>query len=319
MRRTWARRATWASATLALSYSASNRQDRYAHLGFMLRLVATGKGAGQAAKARKAGTKRKAGRPSSTSRSSGAQSRTTGARVTSVAELVQALSSRAEKEIVWYRGHNDAGHPLIPSLARPPKSVEAEMTLVKRFRQNAYPFLEMSPRTEWDWLFLMQHHGVPTRLLDWSDSPLVALWFAMQGGSDRDDACIWALQPIELNKLANLDPEFAADIPLFGQDKELDGYLPTQLSATTIASLKPIAGIASRQFTRVVAQMGSFTITHKEQYPLQEVADGCLTQYVVPAESKAEIRKELRYLRMTTLSVFPELPNVKELAEEGLW
>ncbi|HEX5502802.1 MAG TPA: FRG domain-containing protein [Thermomicrobiales bacterium] len=287
----------------------------------MLPAVATGKGSAGAAKAKKATAKKAPARKGDSKGAGGKSSNGAAgstAEVKSVAELVEALSARPDKEIVWYRGHNDANHPLIPSLARPPKSVDAEMTLVKRFRQNAYPFLEMSPRTEWDWLFLMQHHGVPTRLLDWSDSPLVALWFAMQGGSDQDDACIWALQPVELNKLANLDPDFAADIPLFGQDKELDSYLPTQLPAT-IASLKPIAGIASRQFTRVVAQMGSFTITHKEQPPLQDVADGCLTQYVVPAGSKKGIRKELRYLRMTTLSVFPELANVKELAEEGLW
>lgn len=283
----------------------------------MLPAVAVGKGSKKPAKPKKTGGKSAANAKSSGSGKSGAAANAA-AEVRSVAELIEALSHRPDKEIVWYRGHNKASHPLIPSLARPPKNVDAEMTLVKRFRQNAYPFLEMSPRTEWDWLFLMQHHGVPTRLLDWSDSPLIALWFAMEGGGVRDDACIWALQPVELNKLANLDPDFPADIPLFGQDKELDGYLPTQLNST-IANMKPIAGIASRQFTRVVAQMGSFTITHKEQFPLQEIAEGCLTQYVIPAASKDDIRKELRYLRMTTLSVFPELANVKELAEEGLW
>lgn len=285
-----------------------------------MRSVAAGKGPGGVAKPKKAAAKKgsagkRRGKKGATRSGAGSK---TAARVRSVAELVEALAARPEKEIVWYRGHNDSSHQLIPSLARSPKSVDAEMTLVKRFRQNAYPFLDMAPQTEWDWLFLMQHHGVPTRLLDWSDSPLVALWFAMQGGSDQDDACIWALQPVELNKLANLDPDFAPDIPLFGQDNELDSYLPTKLQGT-LASLKPIAGIASRQFTRVVAQMGSFTITHKEQVPLQAVADGCLTQYVVPATSKKGIRKELRYLRMTTLSVFPELANVRELAEEGLW
>ncbi len=283
----------------------------------MLPTVASGKGAKKAAKPRKRGATSTVS-PNSSGAKESASAANAGAEVRSVAELVEALSHRPSKEIVWYRGHNKASHPLVPSLARPPRNVDAEMTLVKRFRQNAYPFLEMSPRTEWDWLFLMQHHGVPTRLLDWSDSPLIALWFAMEGGESKDNACIWALQPVELNKLANLDPDFPADIPLFGQDKELDGYLPTQLNST-IASMKPIAGIASRQFTRVVAQMGSFTITHKEQFPLQEVAEGCLTQYVIPAASKDDIRKELRYLRMTTLSVFPELANVKELAEEGLW
>lgn len=81
--------------------------------------------------------------------------------VRSVAELVEALSARPEGETVWYRGHSDASHELIPSLARAPRNVDAEQTLLKRFKQNAYPFLKVVPESEWEWLFLMQHHGVP--------------------------------------------------------------------------------------------------------------------------------------------------------------
>lgn len=236
----------------------------------------------------------------------------------SVADFVAALSSRPADEIVWYRGHTDVAHQLVPSLARPPRSIDAELTLIKRFKQNAFPFLKSVPASEWDWLFLMQHHGVPTRLLDWSDSPLIALWFAMVPDDNDNDACVWALRPAELNLMANLAPEYAHDIPLFGQDVELDNYLPNSL-INTMAKNTPAAGIASRQFSRVVAQMGSFTITHRDQLPLQDVAAKCLTQYVVPAGSKEKVRRELRYLRITRLSVFPELTNVAELAEEGLW
>jgi hypothetical protein len=241
--------------------------------------------------------------------------------VRSVADLVAALSSRPEGETVWYRGHSDASHELIPSLARGPRNVDAEQTLLKRFKQNAYPFLKVVPESEWEWLFLMQHHGVPTRLLDWSDSPLVALWFAMDRTNENDDgdACVWALRPLELNILANLAPDYAVDIPLFGQDEDLNNYLPYTVMSNKMVKLKPAAGIAPRQFSRVVAQMGSFTITHKEQNPLEIVVPSCLTRYVIPKDSKSDLRRELRYLRMTRLSVFPELSNVSELAQEGLW
>jgi hypothetical protein len=244
--------------------------------------------------------------------------------INSITDFIGALFSRPEEETVWYRGHSKLTHELIPSLARPPRTVEAEETLIKRFKQNAYPFLKTIPEREWEWLFLMQHHEVPTRLLDWSDSPLVALWFAMQKSVDAEDkddadACVWALLPLELNVLANLAPEFPADIPLFGQDEVLDGYLPSKVATARVAKLKPAAGIAPRQFSRVVAQMGSFTITHKKQHPLEKVAPSCLTRYVIPATSKENVRRELRHLRMTRLSVFPELANVSELTQEGLW
>lgn len=236
----------------------------------------------------------------------------------SVADFIAALGSRPVEEVAWYRGHTNVDHKLIPSLARPPRSVEAELTLIKRFKQNAFPFLKSAPTSEWDWLFLMQHHGVPTRLLDWSDSPLIALWFAMEEDGNESDACVWALRPIELNRMANLVPDYPHDIPLFGQDTELNNYLPDSLLGT-INNNTPAAGIASRQFSRVVAQMGSFTITHKEQMPLQDIASECLNQYVIAETSKENIRSELRSLRITRVSVFPELANVAELVQEGLW
>src|ERR1700761_5649899 len=102
----------------------------------MLPPVATEKGAKKAAKPKKTSVKN-----ADYAKSSGSDKIAPAAEVRSVAELIEALSHRSDKEIVWYRGHNKASHPLIPSLARPPKNVDAEMTLVKRFRQNAYPFL----------------------------------------------------------------------------------------------------------------------------------------------------------------------------------
>lgn len=110
--------------------------------------------------------------------------------ITSVAELLDALRQRSPDEIVWYRGHTSSDWDLLPSIARPPRSISAELTVLKRFKQNAYPFLSSPPSTEWEWLFLMQHYGAPTRLLDWTDSPLIGLYFAVETPDDTRDGCL---------------------------------------------------------------------------------------------------------------------------------
>lgn len=241
--------------------------------------------------------------------------------VESVAGLLELLRPKATEDgIEWYRGHSDIDFRLLPTIARPPCDVKAEGTLIKRFKQNAFPFLDGPPSGPWEWLFLMQHHGAPTRLLDWSDSPLTALWFAVAAEplSDTEkDACVWALRPIELNEEARLKPPYHLDIPLFGEDKELDNYLPDHLR--TMTANTPAAGIASRQFSRVVAQMGSFTVTGREQIALEDMPGTFLTRYVIPGSARERIREELLALRVTRLTIFPELANVALLAQENLW
>jgi len=60
------------------------------------------------------------------------------------------------------------------------------------------------PKDEWDWIFLMQHYRAPTRLLDWSESPLVALYFALVDKLQEDsDGALWCMDPIALNRIAN--------------------------------------------------------------------------------------------------------------------
>lgn len=240
--------------------------------------------------------------------------------ITSITDLLNALRERPSDDIVWFRGHTDAGWNLLPSIARPPRSINAELTVFKRFQQNAYSFLTFPPSSEWEWLFLMQHYGSPTRLLDWTESPLIGLYFAVQDQESEQDGCIWALSPIKLNEIARLKPSHPLDIPLFGQEDELNNYLPSHVHLTPgMQSNTPAAAIAPRQFEGVVAQMGSFTITHKDQTPLQVLHGDHLAQYLIPAASKESLREELRYLRITALTVFPELGNVAVQSQEGLW
>ena len=129
--------------------------------------------------------------------------------------LVEKLRSNRNKRL-WYRGCGRASHKLKPSLYRHKKHqtieeiLSLEKALLARFRQRSIPFHSRPLADEWEWLFLMQHYGVPTRLLDWSESPLMALFFAVTsaphkiGKSGRplfsSDACIWLLNPEEWSK-----------------------------------------------------------------------------------------------------------------------
>ncbi|MGA9698130.1 MAG: FRG domain-containing protein, partial [Acinetobacter sp.] len=111
--------------------------------------------------------------------------------VSSIEELISALSQLSNWEIKWYRGQGNKDWNLIPIFLRQ-NARTSEKTIVNRFMQNASMLLENKPNTYFDWMFLMQHYGVPTRLLDWSESPLVALYFAVQGHKEEDGA-LWIL------------------------------------------------------------------------------------------------------------------------------
>ena len=239
--------------------------------------------------------------------------------IDSISSLLEALKSTfGPSETIWYRGHADKAWELIPSLARQERGLQAEQTLIKRFKQSAASFTVDRPETEWDWLFLMQHYGAPTRLLDWSESPLVGLYFAVAAEEHSEaDACLWCLEPIKLNELANISPTYESDIPCFDIDDVLELYLPDAVIREQTSRLKPAAGIALRRFARLTAQLGVFTITHRDQHAIESVGSGeHIHKLVIPKERKASILAELEHLRVSKLTLFPELESVAGIAKE---
>ena len=107
---------------------------------------------------------------------------------------------------IWFRGVGLSTYHLIPSLYRhPTKSditelIELEGSLLARFRHRSIPYQTRPLSDSWELLFMMQHFGVPTRLLDWSENPFVALYFAItdaegkvSAGTFKTDAAVWIL------------------------------------------------------------------------------------------------------------------------------
>jgi len=214
-------------------------------------------------------------------------------------------------EITWYRGQTRSDWGLVPSLARDDgRHLSKEGAIAKRFMQNATQLIANSPRDEWGWQHLMQHHRVPTRLLDWTEGPLVALYFASLKHDDAD-AAFWCLDPIALNRQANVKFAYELELPSF-HDKALENYLPSKVDPRS--PMNPVAAIGPRSSRRMAAQFGAFTVNHAIYQPLEQLGDRQhVWRYIVPGGAKAAIRKELLVLGYSSLAIFPDLDQVAEL------
>jgi FRG domain len=274
--------------------------------------------------------------------------------ITTVAETLdrlkqdsQSLSSEFSAEIaeasqgtsvpvqvpVWFRGLTSSKRSLITTMSRE-GNLDEEQDMMNRFKQNAVQFLNHIP-TDWEWMFLMRHHGLPSRLLDWTESALIGLYFsvtpALYAGAvsadlsrnDDKDGALWCLLPTELNKVSSLYSRGQFEIPMFeDEDSNSQLYLPRSVAATGgkgHSGINPGAAIGMRGTTRMQAQQGVFVITHRNQTPIEDIGDTRhIWKYVVPADAKKELRAELRLIGMTPLAVFPELDSVALGARRSL-
>lgn len=235
--------------------------------------------------------------------------------INSFIELIEML----EKDFgdyggsIWYRGQTKSSHSLLPSYLRIEHSTEK--TLLSAFKQNATMLTDKQPSNSFDWMFVMQHYGIPTRLLDWSESPLVALYFALQKSKDNNesDAVIWALKPTELNKNAGIDEEKEDFfIPSFDY-QVINGYSIESISDTP-AKLNPVAVIATRNNPRIQAQMGVFTIHHKNKISIEDIGDKShIIKYVIKKEAKPSILKQIELFGITKFQLFPELSSIESM------
>lgn len=242
--------------------------------------------------------------------------------ILTIQDLINALENDhgAYKGAIWYRGQAKKEWPLKPSYIRlntPP----SESTLLKRFKQNAAMLLDREPKSSFDWLFLMQHHGVPTRLLDWSESALVALYFALSSHINHpdSDAAVWSLRPCELNKNASIsDPHEEFFIPSF-EDEELENYKIESLAGRQRVKLFPVATIATRNNSRIQAQLGVFTIHHSDHIGIEEIGDQRhVIKYIIPSNQRVIMLKQLSLLGFSKFTMFPELASIGDNIKKDL-
>jgi hypothetical protein len=124
-----------------------------------------------------------------------------------------------------FRGHTDASWLLTPKIDRDQftrfRQGEAltreqhEKRLLNSFKTLARPYIPTPLRDDWEWLALAQHHGLATRLLDWTANPLAALYFAVEHGAHDDKAAVWCYFHNGPLSNGDSDPFHAGKITLF--------------------------------------------------------------------------------------------------------
>jgi len=244
---------------------------------------------------------------------------------------------------LWFRGEPYRTSPtrLRPKLYRskfPRKYLRyEEQELRAEFRRHAASLMQgvqpNGPLAHWEWYFLMQHHGVPTRLLDWTDGSLVGLYFAISSRHANDsggDAAVYVLDPYWLNKLAFQDLRIAKPnrpagvvFPDWSDTwPELSEYLPKDpFDRARLRPEMPLAITPSHLSARFAAQKSQFTIYGRDRgarlLKLAVERDSRIRVIPVAQKSIMKMRTELANCGISESTVYPDLDGLgRELCAE---
>jgi hypothetical protein len=228
----------------------------------------------------------------------------------SLKRFVELAINLSREDYTLYRGQKE-DWPLEPKLSRvnqrnSGKRTDLENDLMRDFRNQALGLLEVSPTSEWDWLALAQHHGLATRLLDWTTNAMVALWFAV-----REPA----------RAVVKGGPEPHGVVWVFNAKKS--DHAQTEAGSDPYSHMG-IKVFRPRHVTRrIVAQSGWFTIHGFEDstgkfavLPGTKRKTSRLARITIPWASFGNIREELARMGVGHAAMFPDLDG---LCADILW
>jgi hypothetical protein len=217
----------------------------------------------------------------------------------------------------WFRGHSNSEWSLVPKLYRQEdhdRNTEDEIR--EEFITRAPSLTEAHPSNEWQWYFLMQHYGAPTRLLDWTDGGLIGLYFAVRDNRGCSDAAVWMLDPWWLNgKVVGKQEVVCPDAlgVLRGDRQRVKKWLPTRFHKGTRLPLRPLAIYPSHTMRRISTQRSCFTIHGTDLNAMHEISrekKSRLIKIIIPSFQTATIRRELEMCGIDEATVFPDLEGL---------
>jgi len=220
----------------------------------------------------------------------------------------------------WFRGQSDESWDLLPKLYREKGLEKYERELLRDFKLYSHPYLNNKiPDNDFEWLFLMQHYGIPTRLLDWTESSLIALFFSLINYKSDCNSAVWLFHPWTLNE--NILGDRKSVITY--EDPFLSSYLLDDCNNInrSISADYPIALRPKRNSPRIISQKGMFTIHGSRKIPLNKLyfdynskesrkTKILIKKIIISKSYKLSIFKELYSSGITESVLFPEITGL---------
>jgi len=245
-------------------------------------------------------------------------------RVTSMNQFVEIVTRYRDDWIEesssyfepWFRGQMNEGRVLEPTIFRNLQLLDDEDDLRDQFRRRAPQHMtETPPQDYWSWYFLMQHYGAPTRLLDWTDSALVALFFALNGDDwlpkDEYDAAVWMLDPWWLNRTVIDEDSISQPNSRAAQVYLSETFVSIDSERRTVIQPEfPISIDPPHIARRIAVQRSHFTIFGYKSTGLMELwqrNDARILKIIIAKESAPRLRADLTTLGVTDTSIYPDL------------
>ena len=212
-----------------------------------------------------------------------------------LAEFVRWSQDHPANEWV-FRGQSNKEWRLQPSVGRGDSyTLHWERLLLDQFRRLAEPYVTSAELTEWDWLALAQHHGLPTRLLDWTSNSLVACFFACAKARPHSREVDGRVIAIETGSVGFYDSK---------EQMELD---PFEIESAKLIKPRALSG-------RILNQRGLFSIhAHPDQYWGVRTKGIKNDQFDIPAEMKESLLRGLHNIGIDDAHVMPDLDGLARM------
>lgn len=221
--------------------------------------------------------------------------------VKSFREFQEIILEIPTERFILYRGQAQ-DKTLLPKIARysVPDAEETEREMLEDFKRRSLHLIDTHPGNSWDWLALAQHHGMATRLLDWTENPLIALWFSISSRQDEtssDYSVVWAFDvPKE-------------DIVLSTEDQD-------PFKGRNVKVFKP-----NHITKRITSQFGWFTIHKSEEnkrfVPFELNPDYSKRIFKIKIDSKCfrECKARLHNFGINSSSMYPDIDGLAKHVE----
>lgn len=204
----------------------------------------------------------------------------------SIEHLHKFLDKYRKSSRFKFRGQCDESWELIPKAGRDEFTKVDDEKIFGHWKRRAITYIDRENHTDWELLAIAQHTGLPTRLLDWTQNPLVAVFFAVANDLEKDGAVFI----------------YKANFRVITEKVS-----PFNLSENILLY------IANASSQRIANQFGHFTIHKNATIPLNEnTQDGYLEKLIIPAELKKEISHMLNHYGISYLTLFPDLEGLSK-------